>query len=145
MKKLLCAFTLIGLVGCDNPPAVDSTPSIASMIASGTEERTTQCVKGDVSLVCEFLSGDLLGSGKWHHAKVFISKQGQVDITVDGEKFYQTGVESGFYQGENVGTFKFKGLNNSIAQVEIRNSNTESRLSLDVWNSKNQKYMTANN
>ncbi|MCS3602752.1 hypothetical protein M2371_001961 [Buttiauxella sp. BIGb0471] len=149
MKRLFIAFALIGLSGCDNAsdqdsiPSADSKPSISSMIANGTEELTSECTKGEVSLDCEFLSGDLLGSGKWHHAKVFISKQGKVDVTIDNERFYQIEASSGFYQGENVGKFRFKGLNNSIAEVTIRNSNSESKISLDAWNTDSKKFMIA--
>lgn len=143
VKRLLIAFVLVGLTGCDQAVEASAKPTIASMIASGSEEVTSECSKGGVSLTCEFLSGDLPGSGKWHHAKVFISNQGQVDINVDDERFYQTDSDGGFYQGEQVGRFKFKGLQNSLAEVTVRSSNSESKINLAVWDSAGKKIMMA--
>lgn len=150
MKKLFVALALTSLVGCDNAAnsnggqATNSKPSIDSMIASGTEEKTAECIKGRVSLDCEFLSGDLLGSGKWHHAKAFISTEGKVSVVVDGESFYVADSSSNFYEGQNEVTFNLKGLKNSKAELTLRSSNSNSEVSLDVWDSNDKHFMLAN-
>lgn len=149
VKRVLLILAFVGLTGCDNPPAkndasaTSSKPSISEMIANGTEEKTSQCTKGDVSLNCEFLSGDLLGTGKWHYAKVFISKDGKVDVTVDGERFFSVGTDSYFHEGVDVGSFKFKGVKDSMAEVRVSNSNSGSTISLDVWNAAEKQFMMA--
>lgn len=148
MKKFLAISVLaMVLAGCDNnkvsKPTQSSKPTIAAMIASGTEEKTGQCTKGNVSLNCEFLSGDLLGSGKWHHAKLSISKDGDVSLSIDNEAFYQSDTNTNFYDGRKTTTFKFKGVKHSIAEVDIISSNEGSKLSLSAWNDKNEKYMIA--
>lgn len=149
VKRAFLVLAFVGLTGCDNPPvknkasATDSKPSISEMIANGTEEKTSQCSKGDVSLNCEFLSGDLLGTGKWHYAKVFISKGGKVDVTVDAERFFSVGSNSYFHEGVDVGSFKFKGVKDSKAEVRISNSNSGSTISLDVWNAADKHFMMA--
>ncbi|MCB5315765.1 hypothetical protein [Yersinia intermedia] len=145
MKKLIITLAVLVLAGCDNQPErkIPEKPSIASMIASGTEEKTTNCSNGSVTSSCEFLSGDLLSSGKWHHAKVYISNTGDVDITVDGERFYKVDSDSGFYEGRNTITVTLKGLNKSSAEVSITNSNSGSRLSIDVYNKDGKKFMMA--
>ncbi|EJJ3922860.1 hypothetical protein NI479_004990 [Salmonella enterica] len=148
MKKFLAISALVMVItGCDNnqsyKPEQSSKPTIAAMIASGTEEKTGQCTKGNVSLNCEFLSGDLLGSGKWHHAKLSISKDGDVSLSIDNEAFYQSDTNTKFYDGRKTTTFKFKGLKHSIAEVDIINSNEGSQLSLSAWNDKDEKYMIA--
>ncbi|MGG6045053.1 hypothetical protein [Salmonella enterica] len=147
MKKFLAISALaMVLAGCDNnkvsKPTQSSKPTIAAMIASGTEEKTGLCTKGNVSLNCEFLSGDLLGSGKWHHAKLSISKNGDVSVSIDNEVFYQSDASTSFYDGRKTATFKFKGLKHSIAEVDIVDSNDESRLDLSAWNDKDEKYMS---
>lgn len=144
MKKYILLMIIVSLFGCDNPKK-DNKLTIASMIASGKEERTTQCEKGSVSLKCEFLSGDLLGSGKWHHAIVYISNSGKLDVTVDNMGYYQTKENGGFSAGNQYAYFEFKGLNNSKAVVQINNTNEESRIDLNVWNANGDKYMTASN
>lgn len=149
VKRVLLILAFVGLTGCDNPPAKNDAsatslkPSISEMIANGTEEKTSQCTKGDVSLNCEFLSGDLLGTGKWHYAKVFISKDGKVDVTVDGERFFSVGTDSYFHEGVDVGSFKFKGVKDSMAEVRVSNSNSGSTISLDVWNAAEKQFMMA--
>ena len=149
MKRVLLILAFVGLTGCDNPPAkndasaTSSKLNISEMIANGTEEKTSQCTKGNVSLNCEFLSGDLLGTGKWHYAKVFISKDGKVDVTVDEERFFSDGADSYFHEGVDVGSFKFKGVKDSKAEVRIGNSNSGSTISLDVWNAAEKQFMMA--
>jgi hypothetical protein len=149
VKRALLVLAFVGLAGCDNPPAknnasaTDSKPSISEMIANWTEEKTSQCTKGGVSLNCEFLSGDLLGAGKWHYAKVFISKDGKVDVTVDAERFVSAGSNSYFHEGVDVGAFNFIGVKNSKAEVRISNSNSGSTISLNVWNAADKQFMMA--
>lgn len=143
MKMLLLLLAVMGLLGCDgteNPP-LNSKLSIASMIANGKEEFATECSKGNVALKCEFLSGDLLGSGKWHHTIVYISNSGEVDIKVDNESFYQTDSDYGFHQGEKVSILKFKGGDGSLAEVKIRNANDKSMLTFDVFNKDSKRFV----
>ena len=146
MRKLLLLITVVTMAGCDGQ--VEKTPqkpTIASMIASGNEERTSVCEKGSVSLKCEYLAGDLLGSGKWHHAIVHVSQRGEVSLSIDNEAFYQTDARSGFLNGVKYGHFDFKGFKNSKATVSISNSNEGSRISLDAWDANEKKFMTASN
>lgn len=146
VKKLLLIAALIILSGCDEH--VNGAPqklTIASMIASGKEERTTECVKGSVTLKCEFLSGDLLGSGKWHHAIIHIAKSGELSLTIDNVSYYQTDASSGFVDGEKYANFDFSGLNNAKATLHISNSNDGSQISLDAWDQKENQFMTASN
>ncbi|HED3065002.1 TPA: hypothetical protein R4057_001955 [Kluyvera ascorbata] len=145
MKKYILFLMIVSLFGCDNKNDKENKLTIAAMIATGREEKTTQCEKGNVTLKCEFLSEDLLESGKWHHGIVFISNSGDVDVTVDNMSYYQTKANSTFSDGDKNAFFYFKGLNDSKAQVSIVDSNRGTRITLNVWNSKGDKYITASN
>lgn len=145
MKKCILFLAIVCLFGCDNQNNKKDKLTIAAMIASGREEKTTQCEKGSVSLKCEFLSEDLIQSGKWHHSIVYISNSGDVDVTVDNMSYYKTNANSRFYDGNKNAYFSFKGLNNGKAGVNIINSNNESRITLNVWDSKGDKYIYASN
>lgn len=142
MKKLLLLLAITSLLGCDDvdKSAKNSKGSIASMIASGQEEFATECSNGNVTLKCEFLSSDLLGSGKWHYTTIYISNSGEVDINVDNEAFYKTDSDYDFHQGAKVSTLKFKGSNGSLAKVIIRNSNEKSTLTFDVYDKKSNRF-----
>lgn len=147
MKKFLAVGMLaLLLTGCDGQvEEIPQKPTIASMIASGTEEITSVCEKGTASLKCEYLAGDLLGSGKWHHAIVHVSQSGEVSLSIDNETFYQTDARSGFVNGVKYGNFDFNGLKKAKATVSISNSNEGSRISLDAWDENDKKFMTASN
>ncbi len=146
MRKLLLIAAVVSMVGCDGQvDAPPQRPTIASMIANGTEERVSECEKGSVSLKCEYLSGDLLGSGKWHHAIVHISKSGDVSLSIDNLSYYQLDARSGFVNGEKFGHFDFSGPSKSKARVSISNSNDGSRISLDAWDANENKFMAASN
>jgi len=134
------------LMGCDNSSDRAETPtkpSIASMIASGTEERTVSCKNGSVSLDCEYLSGDLLGTGKWHYAKTSVSNDhNEMSLVIDNESFFMVHADNGFTQGTEYSTLTFKGLNGNSARITTRSSNSGSNVELEAWNDKNKKFMT---
>lgn len=145
MKKTLSwmlgitTITVI-LMGCDD--SSDTKPSIASMIASGKEEKTSSCEKGRVSLECEYLSGDLLGTGKWHYAKTSVSNDDyKMSLVIDNESFYIVNADNRFSQGEKYSTLTFKGLNGDSARITTRSSNSGSNVELEAWNDKNEKFM----
>ncbi|EFM4225754.1 hypothetical protein IGC89_000180 [Escherichia coli] len=132
------------IVGCDMGSTQPKKLTIAEMIANGKEEAGSQCTKGDVSLNCEFLSGDLTGTGKWHHTKVYISKSGNVDVSIDGEKFRKTSTDSTFSAGTNYALFDFESASGKKATVTISNSNDGSDISLEAFDKNGKKILIAN-
>lgn len=134
------------LIGCDNSSDGAETPtkpSIASMIASGTEERTVSCKNGRVSLDCEYLSGDLLGTGKWHYAKTSVSNNhNEISLVIDNEGFYLVNTDNYFSRGTEYSTLTFKGVNGNSARITTSSSNSGSSVELEAWNNKNKKFMT---
>ena len=136
------------LIGCDNSSdkaEASTKPSISSMIASGTEEKKISCKGGSVSLDCEYLSGDLLGTGKWHYAKTSVSNNhNEISLVIDNESFYLVNTDNHFAQGTERSTLTFKGLNGNgnSARIITRSSNSGSSVELEAWNSKNEKFMT---
>lgn len=131
------------LTACDNKTnsTLVSKPTIASMIASGNEKLTTECIKGDISLNCEFLSGDLLGTHKWHHAKFYLSNNGDAEMIIDNENFDRSDVRRGFYEGRNVTVFQFEGADGSRSEITIITSNNGSDINMDAWNKVGKKFM----
>lgn len=143
MKKItLLMISTLTLAGCDNK-SIDNPAklSISQMIATGKQEKITQCQKGSVSLKCEYLSGDLLGTGKWHHTITHIANNGDVSIKVDGVNYYKTDSRSGFFDGEAFSEYEFKGMDGSKAIVHVSNKNEGSVIKVDVWNSKGKRFI----
>ena len=109
-RALVVGLGLMALLGCDDkfqiskllPPK--DPPSIAEMIATGKEEITSECKKGDVSFNCEFLTGDLTGTGKWHHTKLYLHNNGRVDMIIDGKAYYQSDISSNTFAGQETTT-----------------------------------------
>ncbi|NHV08538.1 hypothetical protein G9X43_06605 [Cronobacter turicensis] len=146
MKKALSIIAVaLMLSACDDQPThtAPSKPTVAQMIANGTEEYTFDCKKGSFTTNCEILSGDQQGSGKWHHATIYISKEGQVDIKIDGEAFYQHDVNNSFFQGTRYSNIIFKGVNGNSAKVTLSKDNDGTRLSMEGYNKDAKRFMLA--
>lgn len=132
------------LVGCDIGSTQPKKLTIAEMIATGKEEAGSQCSNGDVSLKCEFLSGDLTGSGKWHHTQVFVSKSGAVDLIVDGEKFKNISSDGKFASGTNYAIYHFKSPSSKTAVVTISNDNAGASMNIEASNKDGKKILIGN-
>ncbi|EOC1352599.1 hypothetical protein ACTV70_000501 [Cronobacter dublinensis] len=146
MKKALSIIAVaLMLSACDEQPAhiAPNKPTVAQMIANGTEEYTFDCKRGSVTTTCEILSGDQLGSGKWHHAQIFLSNQGQVDIKIDGEAFYQKDVDNSYFQGTRYTEIIFKGINGNSAKVTFSEDNDGKRINMEGYNKDAKRFMVA--
>lgn len=141
MNKIIVAtiLTLI-LSGCDNRGATESAPQQQPKPEQESAQFT--CGKGKVSLECDIVSGDQLGSGKWRHAKLDISGA-EASLNMDDESFYQTDVESSFVNGRRYSIFKLQGMKGSTAEVTLSVSNSENSLSVDVHDSKGKLMLTS--
>lgn len=102
---------------------------------------TSQCKKGEVSFNCEFLSGDLIGTGKWHHTKLYLHNSGSIDMNVDGQSFYQSDITRSTFEGQETTTFVMKGLKGSNGKVNIVRSNEGKSLNFEVYNSDDKRFV----
>lgn len=153
VKKILIGVVgILLLAGCDDnkpqPPKSilpESKLSISEMISASKEERVSECKSGSESLNCEFLGGDLLGSGKWHHSKLFIHNNGKIDLVIDGNPYYQVDSSNSTYAGNRYTNFEMKGLRDeATATITITNSNDGKSLSFEGMNSEGAKFVIGN-
>ncbi len=148
MKKML-VLGLASLIvsGCDDkfqmskllPPK--DPPSIAEMISTGKEKMTFECKKGEVSFNCEFLTGDLTGTGKWHHTKLYLHTSGKVDMVIDGRTYYQSDVSSDTFAGQETTTFVMKGIDGGRGEVNIVRSNEGKSLNFEAYGSDDKRFV----
>ena len=146
-RALVVGLGLMALLGCDDkfqiskllPPK--DPPSIAEMIATGKEEITSECKKGDVSFNCEFLTGDLTGTGKWHHTKLYLHKNGMVDMIIDGKAYYQSDISSNTFAGQETTTFTMKGVGGDNGEVNIVRSNEGKSLNFEAYNKDDKRFV----
>lgn len=140
MNKMIVAsmLTLI-LSGCDNQSA---TKLDQQQQATEQESAKFDCGKGKVSIECEVVSGDQLGSGKWRHARLDISGA-ESSLNMDGESFYQTDVQSSFINGKRHSTYKLKGMKGSTAEISLSVANSENSLSVEVYDSNGKLMLTS--
>ncbi len=137
----LPALAALTLLGCDNQK-LPTEPTISEMIENGTEKETFLCVKGGVSLKCEFLTKDSLTKDKWHRVTVDIPQNGNgLSLRVTGELFILDSQDGGFASGDQYGTFRFVGSNNSLAKIYLSTSNVNSYISVEVWSPDNERYI----
>lgn len=146
-RALVVGLGLMALLGCDDkfqiskllPPK--DPPSIAEMIAKGKEEITSECKKGDVSFNCEFLTGDLTGTGKWHHTKLYLLNNGMVDMIIDGKAYYQSDISSNTFAGQETTTFTMKGVGGDNGEVNIVRSNEGKSLNFEAYNKDDKRFV----
>ena len=148
MKKILVVgLSLMSLMGCDDkfqlsklvPPK--DPPSIAEMIDAGKEEMASECKKGDVSFNCEFLTGDLTGTGKWHHTKLYLLNSGRVDMIVDGNVYYQSDISNSSFAGQETTSFTMKGVSGDHGEVNLVRSNEGKSLNFEAYNADGKRYV----
>lgn len=145
----ICVLFLMSVIstGCDDkfqmskllPPKEPLT--IAEMIATGKEEMASECKKGDVSFNCEFLTGDLTGTGKWHHTKLYLHNSGKVDIIIDGNAYYQSDINSKTLSGEETTTFMMKGISGGRGEVNILSSNEGESLNFEAYDVDDKRFV----
>lgn len=148
MKKVLVvALSLMALLGCDDKfqiskllPPKDPL-SIAEMIATGKEEMTSECKKGNVSFNCEFLTGDLTGSGKWHHTKLYLHNIGRVDMIIDGNAYYQSDISNSNFAGQETTSFTMKGVSGDHGEVNLVRSNEGKSLNFEAYNKDDKRFV----
>lgn len=146
-RALVVGLGLMALLGCDDkfqiskllPPK--DPPSIAEMIATGKEEITSECKKGDVSFNCEFLTGDLTGTGKWHHTKLYLHNNGMVYMIIDGKAYYQSDISSNTFAGQETTTFTMKGVGGDNGEVNIVRSNEGKSLNFEAYNKDDKRFV----
>lgn len=146
-KILLFMAAVIILSGCDDkfqlsmlaPPS--DPPSISEMIASGKEELASECKRGSVTYECEFLTGDLLGSGKWHHTKIYLHNDGAATMNIDGDSYSQRSVDRSFYDGDNIIKIMMAGVRGGTATLQIISSNEGKSLIFDAYDSEDKKFV----
>lgn len=145
----ICVLFLMSVIstGCDDkfqmskllPPKDPLT--IAEMIATGKEEMASECKKGDVSFNCEFLTGDLTGTGKWHHTKLYLHNSGNVDMIIDGNAYYQSDINSKTLSGEETTTFMMKGVSGGRGEVNIQSSNEGKSLNFEAYDVDDKRFV----
>lgn len=145
----ICVLFLMSVIstGCDDkfqmskllPPKDPLT--IAEMIATGKEEMASECKKGDVSFNCEFLTGDLTGTGKWHHTKLYLHNSGKVDMIIDGNAYYQSDINSKTLSGEETTTFMMKGVSGGRGEVNILSSNEGKSLNFEAYDVDDKRFV----
>lgn len=145
----ICVLFLMSVIstGCDDkfqmskllPP--EDPLTIAEMIATGKEEMASECKKGDVSFNCEFLTGDLTGTGKWHHTKLYLHNSGKVDMIIDGNAYYQSDINSKTLSGEETTTFMMKGISGGRGEVNILSSNEGKSLNFEAYDVDDKRYV----
>ena len=146
-KVLVVGLSLMSLMGCDDkfqiskltPPK--DPPSIAEMIATGKEEMASECKKGDVSFNCEFLTGDLTGSGKWHHTKLYMHNSGRVDMIIDGNAYYQDDISNSSFAGQETTSFTMKGVSGDRGEVNLVRSNEGKSLNFEAYNKDDKRFV----
>ena len=146
-RALVVGLGLMALLGCDDkfqiskllPPK--DPPSIAEMIATGKEEITSECKKGDVSFNCEFLTGDLTGTGKWHHTKLYLHNNGMGDMIIDGKAYYQSDISSNTFAGQDTTTFTMNGVGGDNGEVNIVRSNEGKSLNFEAYNKDDKRFV----
>ncbi|TCW07742.1 hypothetical protein EDF73_11272 [Raoultella sp. BIGb0138] len=111
------------------------------MIATGKEEMTSECKKGDVSFNCEFLSGDLTGTGKWHHTKLYLHNSGRVDMIVDGNVYYQSDISNSSFAGQETTSFTMKGVSGDHGEVNLVRSNEGKSLNFEAYNKSDKRFV----
>ncbi|EJH4501889.1 hypothetical protein C5952_17690 [Cronobacter sakazakii] len=133
------------LSACDDQSAhtAPGKPTVAQMIANGTEKFTFDCSKGQFTTKCEILAEDLLGSRRWHHAQIFIFKDGRIDLNIDGGVFYPHSERNTFLQEARNSTIILKGGNGYSAKVTLSEDNYGMLLILEGFNKDAKRFMIA--
>lgn len=146
-KVLVVGLSLMALLGCDDKfqiskllPPKDPL-SIAEMIATGQEEMASECKKGDVSFNCEFLTGDLTGTGKWHHTKLYLHNSGRADMIIDGNAYYQSDISNNSYVGQETTSFTMEGVGGEHGKVNVVRSNEGKSLNFEAYNKDDKRFV----
>lgn len=149
MKRIILIplVAMVGfLTGCDDkfqlsklgPPS--DPPSISEMIASGKEELSYECKKGAVTYDCEFLTGDLLGSGKWHHTKIYLHSENTANMNIDGISYYQKSIHRSTFDGDNNTTIQLAEPKGGKATLEIVKSNNGDSINFSAYDAEDKKF-----
>lgn len=145
MKKLLVlSLIAVALVGCDGQ---NSEPQAAQQAKQDTsqkqgEEFKFECTDNSGATECNVVAGDLLGSGEWHKAKIYMNSK-NIDANIDGEHFTQVDYSNSFYEGTSTDTFTLKGALGNSAQLSMRKNKDGSVFTLEAWNKDGKRFLTA--
>lgn len=145
MKKiLLIAASAIWLTGCDDrfqlskPLASKNMLSIAEMAATGKEDISSECRKGEISFNCEFLSLDLAGSGKWHYTKLYLYENGKAGMVFDGKAYNLDDIDINVSAVQETTLFSMKESEGGRGKIKIVRSNEGKLLNFDAYGSDNK-------
>lgn len=149
MKKTILTTLMPALAlsaGCDDkfqlsnlaPPS--DPPSISEMIATGKEELSYECKKGSVTYDCEFLTGDLQGSGKWHHTKIYLHSASSANMNIDGVSYYQKSIERSTFDGDNNITIQLAEPRGGKATLQIVKSNNGDSINFSAYDAEDKKF-----
>lgn len=136
---IVLILSALALTGCDNSKA--ENPAQKTVQQDSVEQFKFDCVKG-TAIECTVVAGDLLGSGKWHHAKVYIYPD-NIDANIDGEHFSKEDFDSSLFEGQKISTYKLKSATGKVAEFTVSEKSAAKMLSLDAWGSDGKKYLTA--
>lgn len=140
MRKLIfLALVFITLVGCDQKPI---QPTVQQEKKAEYEEYKFDCSSNNRRVECNVVAGDLLGSGKWHHAKIYMYS-GEVDANIDGSHYIKTDFRTSFYEGNKYNTFELKASDKSYAEVTIVDDKDGMKLTLEAWDKDGKRFISA--
>lgn len=132
---------MASLLGCDQSPSVQSSVS-QPKTEKKYEEFKFECSSNSGKTNCTVVAGDLLGSGKWHHAKIYMA-EGNVDANIDGEHYSKIDFSSDFYEGIKYNVFKLESTSGNTANVTITQDQTTTGISFEAHNQQGEKFLTA--
>lgn len=136
MVLILSALTL---TGCDNNKAESQVQEAAQQ--ESVEQFKFDCVKG-TAIECTIVAGDQLGTGKWHHAAVYIYPD-NIDANIDGEHFSKDGFDSSLFEGHKISTYSLVSAEGKKASLIVTEKGASVNLRLEAWNSEGKRFLTA--
>jgi len=144
-KILLVTVGVMVLAGCDGKsqalkPLPSQNPlSIAEMMATNKEATAAECRKGEGSFSCEFITGDLNKSGKWHHTWLNLHK-GEAEMVIDGNRYKLDDVESNASARQETTSFFMKSAVGERGAIKVVSSDEGKFLSFEAYGSDNKPY-----
>lgn len=147
MKRiLLITAGVMVLAGCDGKsqvlkPLPSQNPlSIAEMIATNKKAMTSECRKEQGSFSCEFITGDLTETSKWHHTWLNLHKGGEAEMVIDGDPYNLDNVENNASARQEITSFFMKSAGGAKGEITIVKSHEGKSLRFDAYGSDNKPY-----
>ena len=147
MKKILLIIVgVMVLAGCDGKsqalkPLPSQNPlSIAEMIATNKESVAAECRKGEGSFSCEFITGDLNKSGKWHHTWLNPHKGGEAEMVIDGNRYNMDDIQSNASASQETTSFLMKSAVGDRSAIKVVSSDEGKSLRFEAYGSDNKLY-----